>query len=220
MPDARISRVRVDLLASIIYARLDMANDDWRITIEVEESKADHVLDRLAGELGAEARELSADLKQRRLSVSRDGDTIFVYAGSQADAEKAQAIIAAELRENDIAAKTSKVEHWLDAEERWDDEPPGETWEQEELDEGYAPWEVRVECSSRQEARDLAERLETEGYKPLRQSQYLIVGAASHDDAEALATRLHGEVEVGGEVVLEAMPQAPPLFRIFGGFAQ
>jgi len=98
MPDARISRVRVDLLASIIYARLDMANDDWRITIEVEESKADHVLDRLAGELGAEARELSADLKQRRLSVSRDGDTIFVYAGSQADAEKAQAIIAAELR--------------------------------------------------------------------------------------------------------------------------
>jgi len=197
-----------------------MANDDWRITIEVEESEADGVLERLAGELGSEARELAADLKQRRLSVSRDGETIFIYAGSQADAEKAQAIVESELRANDVEAKTSKVEHWLDTEERWSDDPPGETWEEETLDEGFAPWEVRVECSSPQEARDLAERLETEGYKPLRQSQYLIVGAASHEDAEALATRLHGEVEVGGEVVLEAMSQTPSRFAIFGGLGQ
>jgi hypothetical protein len=197
-----------------------MANDDWRITIEVEESEAGGVFDRLAGELGAEARELAADLKQRRLSVSRDGETIFVYAGSPADAEKARAIVEAELRANDIEAKTSKVEHWLDAEERWDDEPPSETWEEEELDEGFAPWEVRVECGSRQEARDLAAQLETEGYKPLRQSHYLIVGAASHEDAEALATRLHGEVAAGGEVVLEAMGQAPSPFALFGGLAQ
>ena len=198
-----------------------MASDDWRITIEVEESEADGVLDRLAGELGAEARELAAELKQRRLSVSRDGDTIFVYAGSQADAEKARAVVESELRENGTEAKTSKVEHWLDAEERWDDEPPGETWEQEELDEGFAPWEVRVECGSRQDARDLAERLETEGYKPLRHFHYLIVGAASHEDAEALATRLHGEVEVGGEVVLEAMATTTPLrFAFFHGRTQ
>jgi len=197
-----------------------MANDDWRITIEVEESEAEGVLDRLAGELGTEARELAADLKQRRLSVSRDGETIFIYAGSQSDAEKARAIVESELRANDTEAKTSKVEHWLDSEERWDDEPPSETWEEEALDEGFAPWEVRVECGSREEARDLAERLETEGYKPLRQSQYLIVGAASHEDAEALATRLHGEVEVGGEVVLEAMPKTPSRFAIFGGLGQ
>ena len=197
-----------------------MASDDWRITIEVEESETGGVVDRLAGELGAEARELAADLKQRRLSVSRDGETIFIYANSQADAEKARAIVESELRENEIEAKTSKVEHWLDAEERWDDEPPGETWEQEELDEGFAPWEVRVECSSRQEARALAERLETEGYRPLRHSQFLIVGTASHKDAEVLATRLHGAVEVGGEVVLEAMSQSTSRFAIFGGLAQ
>jgi hypothetical protein len=199
-----------------------MASDDWRITIEVEESETEGVLDRLAGDLGSEARELAAELKQRRLSVSRDGETIFVYAGSQADADKALAIVAAELRENGIEAKTSTVEHWLEAEERWTDEPPTETWEQEELDEGFAPWEVRVQCGSQQEARDLAARLETEGYKPLRQSHFLIVGAASHEDAEALAQRLHGEVEAGGEVVLEALSEAHARnpFAIFGGFAQ
>src|SRR5947209_17479252 len=190
-----------------------MANDDWRITIEVE--GAEGVVGRL-GDLGDEARELAADLKQRRLSVSRDDETIFVYAGSQADAKKALAIVDAELRANGIEAKTSRIEHWLDAEERWDDEPATETWEQEELDEGYAPWEVRVECGSRQEAKDLAERLETEGYKPLRNFHYLIVGTASHEDAEALATRLHGEVEVGGEVVLEAMSGVTRPFAIFG----
>jgi hypothetical protein len=191
-----------------------MANDDWRITIEVE--GAEGVVDRL-GDLGDEARELAADLKQRRLSVSRDDERIFVYAGSQTDAETARAIVESELRANEIEAKTSKVEHWLDAEERWDDEPPTETWEEQTLDEGYAPWEVRVECGSRQEARDLAERLGTEGYKPLRHAHYLIVGTASHEDAEALATRLHGEVEVGGEVVLEAMPQTHSPFAVFGG---
>ena len=114
-----------------------MANDDWRITVEVEGAK--DVAERLGGDLSAEARDLADDLKGRRLSVSVDDETLFVYAGSQADAEKALAIVQSELHANGIEATTSKVEHWLDSEERWDDEPPTETWEQEELDEGYAP---------------------------------------------------------------------------------
>ena len=198
-----------------------MANDDWRITIEVEGAKA--VAGRLSGGLSAEAHELADDLKGRRLSVSVDDDTLFVYCNSSSDAEKARAVVDAELRANGIDANTSKVEHWLDAEERWDDEPATtETWEEEELDHGYAPWEVRVECGSREQAQDLAAKLEKDGYKPLRHSHFLIVGAASHEDAEALATRLHGEIEAGGEVVLEAQTEAwlRNPFRIFGGFAQ
>lgn len=198
-----------------------MANDDWRITIEIDGSDARTVADRLGGDLGAEALELAEDLKDRRLAVSCDGETLFVYAGSRAEAEKARAVVEAELRAHELDAKTSRVEHWLDAEEHWDDEPaPKETWEQEELDRGYAPWEVRVECGSRQEANDLSARLETEGYEPIRRFQYLIVGTASKEDADALATRLHGEVEAGGEVVLEAMGAEPHPFAIFGGLGQ
>jgi hypothetical protein len=193
-----------------------MADDDWRIRIEVEEDEhATGLLERLGGDLGSEARELTHDLESRRLAVSRDGETIFVYAATRAEAERAHAVVEAELRENGIEARTSRVEHWLDEEDRWDDEPPAETWEEEELDRGFAPWEVRVECPSRQEARDLAERLEGEGYKPERRFQYLIVGTASREDADALAQRLHGEVDAGGEVVLEAEPRNP--FAIFGG---
>jgi hypothetical protein len=193
-----------------------MANDDWRIRIEVEEDEhATGLLERLAGDLGSEARELANDLKSQRLAVSRDADTVFVYTASHAEAERAHAVVEAELREHRIEARTSRIEHWLDEEDRWDDEPPGETWEQEELDRGFAPWEVRVECASHQAARELAEQLEAEGYKPERRSQYLIVGAASREDADALATRLHGQVEPGGELVYEVEPSNP--FAIFGG---
>jgi hypothetical protein len=193
-----------------------MAQDDWRIRIEVEEEEhASGLLDRLAGDLGSEARELAEELKDRRLAVSRDGDTVFVYASTRIEAESAHAVVVAELRSHGIEARTSRVEHWLDEQDRWDDEPPGETWEEEELGRGYAPWEVRVECPSREEATKLAEQLEAEGYKPERRFQYLIVGAASREEADALAVRIHGEVEPGGELVWETSPANP--FAVFGG---
>ena len=55
-------------------------------------------------------------------------------------------MILAELEHHGIAATTSAVEHWLADEERWDNEPPGDTWEDEVTEKGYAPWEVRVTC--------------------------------------------------------------------------
>jgi hypothetical protein len=193
-----------------------MTDDDWRIRIEVEEEEhAAGFLERLSGDLGSEARELAENLKARRLAVSRDGETIFVYAASHDAAEQAYAVVQAELGEHGIEAVTSEVEHWIDEEDRWDDEPPGTTWEEEELDRGFAPWEVRVECDSHGEARQLAEQLEAEGYKPERRYQYLIVGTESREDADALAARLHGVVEAGGEVVWETTPGNP--FAVFGG---
>lgn len=190
--------------------------DDWRIRIEVaEEEHARGLLERLGAELGSEARELARELEERRLAVSRDGDTVFVYASGRDEAEKAEAVVQAELREHGVEARTSRIEHWLADEERWDDEPPGERWEAEEAGRGYAPWEVRVECDSRDEARRLVEQLELEGYRPERQFRYVIAGTATREEAETLAARLHGSVEPGGEVVWETAPGNP--FAVFGG---
>jgi hypothetical protein len=197
-----------------------MANDDWRIRIEVaEEEHAAGFLDRLTGDLDEEARELATDLESHRLAVSRDGDTVFVYAATRAAAEQALLVVDAQLRARGVEARTSKVEHWIDEQDRWDDEAPGETWEEEELDRGFAPWEVRVECSSREEADELAKKLEAEGYKPERRFQFLIVGTETREDADALAKRLHGQVEAGGEVTAEAWDTRPGnrWFAVFGG---
>jgi hypothetical protein len=189
--------------------------DDWRIRIELEDEHAGGLLERLGIELDADARALARRLEQQRLAVSRDGDEIFVYASSRAGAESAQAVVEAQLRSLGGEARTARIEHWLEDEERWDDEPVGETWEEEELERGFAPWEVRVECASRHEARALADTLEEEGGSVVRRFRYLIVGAASKADADALATRLHGRVEPGGEVVWETVPGNP--FAVFGG---
>jgi hypothetical protein len=192
-----------------------MARDDWRIRIEVEDEQAPGLFERLGLELGDEASELARELEKRRLAVSYDDDEVFVYASSPAEAESARAVIQAELRDLGIAAVTGPVEHWLEDEERWDDEPPDDTWEEDELERGYAPWEVRVSCKSHREARELADQLEQEGYSVERRWRHLIVGTASKEEAEALAARLHGEVEPGGELIWETVPGNP--FAIFGG---
>jgi hypothetical protein len=189
-------------------------SDDWRIHITVSDGD-DTLLDRLGLELDEEARELADELKERRLAVSRDGDELFVYADTQAAAAKAHEVIQAVLRQENIRATESTIEHWLESEERWDDEPPGETWEEEQLDQGHAPWEVRVARATHADARRLAGQLESEGYSVVRRWKYLIVGAASKEDAQALAERVHGEVEPGGELVWEVVPGNP--FAIFGG---
>jgi hypothetical protein len=189
--------------------------DDWRIRIKIEDDQAPGLLERLGLELGDEASELARELEKRRLAVSYDDDEVFVYASSPAEAERARAVIQAELRDLGIAAVTGPVEHWLEDEERWDDEPPDETWEEDELERGYAPWEVRVSCKSHREARELADQLEQEGYSVERRWRHLIVGTASKEEAEALAARLHGEVEPGGELIWETVPGNP--FAIFGG---
>jgi hypothetical protein len=192
-----------------------MARDDWRIRIEIEDEQAPGLLERLGFALSDEASELAQELEKRRLAVSYDDDEVFVYASSRAEAERARAVIQAELRDLGIAAVTGPVEHWLEDEDRWDDEPPDETWEEEELERGYAPWEVRITCESHRAARELAEQLEQEGYSVERRWRHLIVGTASKEEAEALASRLHGEVEPGGELVWETVPGNP--FAIFGG---
>jgi len=192
-----------------------MAQDDYRIKIAIDDEHAGGLLERLGLELSDEAAELARELEQRRLVVSRDGDELFVYAASPVEAESARSVIQALLGDLDVSAVTGPVEHWLEDEERWDDEPPDETWEEDELERGYAPWEVRVETKSVAEAHDLAEQLRSEGFDVSRTFTYLIVGTASKEDAEALAKRVHGEVEPGGELVWETVPGNP--FAVFGG---
>ena len=191
--------------------------DDWRIRIELpEEAQAESLLGRLGLDLGTDdAKRLAQELEGRRLAVSRDGNELFVYASTPAEAERARGIVEAELADEGVEASTSTVERWLHDEERWTGEPPQETWEEEELERGYAPWEVRVERETHAEARKLADELEGEGYDVVRRWRFLIVGAGSEEEARELAQRVHGEVEPGGELVWEVTPQNP--FAVFGG---
>lgn len=188
-----------------------MAHDDWRVRVELP-SEGGGFLDRL-GLLAPAAEELAEELRDRRLAATREGDTVFVYAESAAQAERVRALVESELRAERIGVDALDLERWLADEERWSNEPPGPTAEEEILARGYAPWEVRVECSSAREARDVADRLREEGYGVVRTWRYVFAGTETREEAEALARRVHGEAEPGGEMVWEVMPGK--IFAIF-----
>jgi hypothetical protein len=188
-----------------------MAHDDWRIRIELPGGH-ERLLERL-GLVDSDAEDLAEELREARLAVTHDDDTVFVYADSAGQAERARAVVEKELGEEGLEAREVRIEHWLADEDRWDDEPPGPTVDEEVASRGYAPWEVRVECDSHGAARELAEQLEREGWSVVRRFRYMIVGAESREQAEELAKRLHGTVEPGGEVVWEVLPTRP--FSVF-----
>lgn len=192
-----------------------MARDDWRIRIELDDEQARGFLERLGLDMSSRAKELAEELELDRLAVSHDADTVFVYAASAAEAEQARTIVETELEESGVAANEVRLEHWLADEDRWDSEPDQPDVEEELVARGFAPWEVRVDCGTHEEADRLADQLETDGYEVVRRWTYVIVGTRTKEEAEALAKRVHGEVEAGGELVYEVMPQNP--FAVFGG---
>jgi hypothetical protein len=192
-----------------------MAHDDWRVRIELpDEEGALDLLDRL-GLRQSSADELAEELRQHRLAVSQDGNTVYVYASTGMQAEQASRIVENELNDQGLTPSRFVTERWLHDEERWNDDPEQPDVEEELLERGYAPWEVRVEAGSLREAHDLAESLRSEGYDVSRTFTYVIVGAGSRDEAVELARRVHGEVEPGGELVYEVQPTNP--FAVFGG---
>lgn len=192
-----------------------MAQDDWRIRIELpDEEGARGLLDRL-GLTRHDSEELADELREHRLAVSRDGDTVFVYAASGMQAEQASRIVEQELEEAGFTPTRFVIEHWLHDDERWDDEPDQPDAEEDLLERGYAPWEVRVESKSLSEAHDLAEQLRAEGFDVSRTFTYVIAGTADRAQAVELARRIHGHVQPGGELVYEVRPQNP--FAVFGG---
>ena len=183
-----------------------MATDDWRLRIELSEGH-ESLLERL-GLVSDDADELAEELRESRLAVTHDDDTVFVYAASSLELERAKAIVQRELNELSATPRAIVSEHWLADEERWDGDAPTDP-DAELLAEGYAPWEVRIRASDHRAARELADRLKAEGYGVVLRWETVIAGCATRDDAKALAERLHGEVEAGGELVWEALKGHP-----------
>lgn len=213
--------------------------DDWRVTIELAEDQEGLTFLDSVRELVVEreARERLGD----RVVVSADGPRIFLYADSRERAEEALRIVVPLVRGRGLLAKT-RIERWHPDEERWEDSaiPLPETPEEREaeherreereeaeaLASGEAEWEVRVELPSHRETVDFAERLEAEGLPVVRRWKYLLIGAASEDDANALADRVRKEAPPGSRVEAEGSgalvwrASDAGAFAVFGGLGQ
>jgi hypothetical protein len=209
-------------------------NDEWRLEIDATGTD-DEVVERLA------SRELEHDLSAAfgdTVAVSRDGDTVFLYAGDATQAEAAGRLVArlAERHGWKLAPRLSRwhpeAEEWKDPAEPLPSDPESRRAEHAEAiaeeraevkASGEPRFEVRVDFDSHRDAAGFAERIESEGLPAVRRWKYLVVGAADEDAAKALAERLRAEAPAGSEVSVEgsgriAWEERPPNpFAIFGG---
>jgi hypothetical protein len=211
-------------------------NDDWRLQIDFQEQEhVRRLLERL------DARELEHDLSDAfhdRVIVSRDGDHVFLYAGTREQAEGAGKLVDKLAAEHgwDIDAELT---HWHPTAEEWEDPdlplPDGDaakaaehaaliaTERRETEERGHPEYEVRIDLPSHHDAVQFEERLRGEGLPAVRRGRYLLVGATDEDQAKTLAERIEAEAPADSDVKAEGTWQAayaerpPNPFAIFGG---
>lgn len=207
-------------------------NDDWRVRIDLHDhGHAHHLLEHLdSSELEHRLESSFAD----RVAVSREGSELFLYAGTREQAERA-AELARSLADEHGWEVACELRHWHPTAEEWEDPdaplPSTETEQaaehaemiEAERNEPDPDFEVRVECDSREAARELADRLRQEGLPNVQRSHYVLVGSRDEDSANALAERLKAEAPPGSIVTAEgtyryvAESVGPNPFAIFGG---
>jgi hypothetical protein len=211
-------------------------NDDWRLQVGVHDPEHIH---QMVEQL--EARELEHDLSTEfadRVIVSRDDATVFLYAGSREQIEAARDVVAG-LGERHGWPLSVDLKRWHQIAEDWEDPdkpPPSSDAEkaaehealmsaerQQSEQTGQPEYEVRIDLPSRHEAVHFAERLRNEGIPVVRRWKFVLVGAASEDDARALAERIREEAPPSSRIAVEgtwreAYAEGPPNpFAVLGG---
>jgi hypothetical protein len=191
-------------------------SDDWRLRIELEDdATADALTARLRDHTGSEDQ---TPTMHDRIVVSSDGSEVFCYTGTREQAEATQRAVAQLTSDEGWPAKY-ELTHWHPTAEQWEDAdlplPETDSQRAEELrqrvaqeradaeHQGYPDFEVKVQCHSRGEAAELAERLHDEGIPVVHRWSAVLVGAADEASAQQLAERLRAEAPPGSQVTLE-----------------
>ncbi len=203
-----------------------MAND-WRVTVTLHDTAN-------AGRVVESIREhdVEDDVRRRlgrRIAVSVDGPSVFLYAGSENAAREADRVVRELTAKHGLSADYA-LDRWHPAEEEWesadvampqtDEERAAEHGRLEEdetresLATGKAEWEVRVELPSHHAAVELADRLTAEGRPVIRRWTLLVLGANDSDDANALAEVIKQEAPAGTSVEVQELGPLIPFAQI------
>jgi hypothetical protein len=198
--------------------------DEWRVEVALDkEQQADSLTDRLhRAQLDDEARKLLGG----SVIVTRDGRFIFVYAWHEESAREAERVVK-DIMDNDELVGQVRLMRWHPVAEEWKsaDEPlpEDEAARAEELreheheglreasDYGAYGWEVVIDLPHIRDTFAVAEKLRGEGLPVKRRFRYLLVGAATEDDAIELGKRLESEVPEGSHVGVRGNPGEMPL---------
>jgi hypothetical protein len=166
--------------------------------------------------------------------VTRDGSRLFLYADSDARAREAERVVRDLVDADELSAEIS-VTRWHPAAEEWRDAslPVPRTPEEEQAEysareraeareaelEGEYDWHVVIHMPGRDEAAELADRLQHKGVPVTQRWRYVIASALTEERAEELAERLRSElpdeVDIRIDVDLSDVARSPLQFLPF-----
>lgn len=197
--------------------------DDWRVTVTFSDA--------------ADARKWVQAIRERRVAdevryrlgdsvvVSADGPRLFIYAPTEDTARAADRALREVLNHHQMVPTGFAFDRWHPDEQDWEDAgvPMPLSDEQRAAERqrlmdyqaqqsaafGQAGWQVRIELPSHREAVELAWRLRAEGRPAIRRWKYLIVGAASEDEASALAGVIAQHAPADASIQTQANPSGP-----------
>ncbi len=206
--------------------------DEFRVEVELDDAEHGY-------SFGERLRALDLDDDARKrlgksVVVTRDGSRLFLYADSETQAREAERVVRDLVDADELSAEIS-VTRWHPTAEEWreaslpvartpDEEAQEyaarETAEAREAEvEGQYDWHVVVHVPGRDEAAELAERLEREGVPVTQRWRYVIASALTEERAEELAERLRSElpddVDVRIDVDLSDVARSPLQFLPF-----
>jgi hypothetical protein len=180
-----------------------VAGDDWRVELELDDEQHGYSLgERLrALDLDDEARKRLG----RHVVVTRQGSKLFLYTGTDDEAEEAARVVR-ELASAEGLSAEIRTTRWHPVEEAWVDAavPLPETesdreQERRRRDErerreveagGEYDWHVHVRAPDRAEAVALEQRLLDETVPVKRRWRFLTIDALTEEQAEELASRV------------------------------
>jgi hypothetical protein len=200
------------------------SRDEWRVEVALdEEQQSDSLVEGLHNlQLDDEARTLIGG----SVIVTRDGRFIFIYAWHEESAMEAERVVKDIMDRENLIGKVRLMrwhpvaEEWKDADEPLPEDEVALAQEMREAEEegaaearkyGEYPWEVVIDLPHIRDTLSVAEKLRGEGLPVKRRFRYLLVGAASEDDAVELGKRLEEEVPEGSHVGVRGNPDDMPL---------
>jgi hypothetical protein len=196
----------------------ELPGEEWRVEVDLDDEQHGFTLsERLR------ARHVDDQARERlggRVIVTRDGPRLYLYAATAAGAREAERVIQ-ELLEADRLTAEVRVTRWDEATDDW--RPPDEPAEEEAVAAAqHVDHDWFVVAEPPDDADRLADRLRADGLAVERRWRYLVIGASSEEDANAIAARVRADAGAGTKVEVRAQTEdvASPGFMLLERFTQ